>query len=390
MKNKMYKMTNHNQVTLFKDSDDYYAKYLAMIKSATISIHLQTYIFEMDTFGSSVASELLHARMRGVEVYLIVDGIGSRNLPRDIGLNFKRHGIHFYRFNILKISSFLQFARRLHHKILIIDDACAMVGGINVFKPSREIEILPRLDFAVFLRGSVVNEVIHYCEDVFWTVSKQKVKFKKMGIQDSWEPGLKVGLSINDKFFRRTQIAKLYNRLINEAQNEISIINSYFFPSHKLKKQLIAAVNRGVRVKLILPLYSDWRSYIYASEYLYEYLLKNGIEVYQWKKSILHGKLATVDDSWATIGSFNLNFTSYQQNLELNINIFSEEFTRFLNAEIQNMITDGCDKIELDEFKKQTNMRKSILRYFFYTLLTLVSSFTCDLLFLKFNSKNNN
>jgi cardiolipin synthase len=149
----------------------------------------------------------------------------------------------------------------------------------------------------------------------------------------------------------------------------------------KFMRQLVLAARRGVKVRLILPKYSDWPSWVLASQYLYLYFLRNGIEVYQWKASILHGKLATVDGEATTIGSFNLNYTSYQQNLEMNVDIFSSDFTQDIDRKIDGWITDSCEKIELNEFAKASTFKIWFMRRLYYVLLSVVANFSVALSF---------
>ncbi|MBY0412684.1 MAG: hypothetical protein K2Q18_00895, partial [Bdellovibrionales bacterium] len=147
------------------------------------------------------------------------------------------------------------------------------------------------------------------------------------------------------------------------------------------------AAKRGVRVRLILPKYSDWPSYILASEYLYNYFLSRGVEIYQWKKSMLHGKLATVDNSWSTIGSFNLNYTSYQQNLEMNVDIYSEDFTLHLNEQIEELIKDGCEKLDLNRLHDESPFKIRAARLIFYLILSLIANFSIGLSFQEDHNK---
>jgi cardiolipin synthase len=154
-------------------------------------------------------------------------------------------------------------------------------------------------------------------------------------------------------------------------------------------KQLAAAAKRGVRVRLILPTFSDWPSYIKASEFLYSYFLENNIEIYQWNKSILHGKLASIDNSWVTIGSYNLNYTSYQQNLEININVNSEQFTKELNFEIEKIIKEGCVQISTESFLINCSKRIRFERFFYYLVLSVIANFSVGLTFQEENNKEN-
>jgi cardiolipin synthase len=151
----------------------------------------------------------------------------------------------------------------------------------------------------------------------------------------------------------------------------------------------VAAAKRGVRVRLILPKYSDWPSYIFASEYLYEYFLKRGVEIYLWEKSIMHGKLAIVDNNWATIGSFNLNYTSYLQNLEMNVDIYTDKYIHYLRDEMENMILTGCERVDPNRFMEKSSLKMRATRFVFYIMLSLIAGFSIGLSFQEDNSKGN-
>ncbi len=198
MKIKKTQITDHNHVVFYKDSKEYYTKYLEMIKSAKKSIHLQTYIFELDRFGIEVEQELLDAKKRGVDIYILVDSVGSRDLPIIVEEKLKALGIYFYRFNTITLISYMEFARRLHHKILIIDNLFAMVGGINIFYSVIELNNISRLDFAVYLKGPVIEELSNYCQKIFNQVSGSIINFEKRDYDYQHSSGFRVGISIND------------------------------------------------------------------------------------------------------------------------------------------------------------------------------------------------
>ena len=95
----------------------------------------------------------------------------------------------------------------------------------------------------------------------------------------------------------------------------------------------------------------------------------------------MHGKLATIDNHWSTIGSFNLNYTSYQQNLEMNVDIYSEVFTEQLNRKIEHLIVTGCEKIEASEFIEKASIKTRLLRFCCYVILNLIANFSIGLAF---------
>jgi cardiolipin synthase len=376
-----FSITPNNHVEFYKEGENFFEKYLEAIRGAKKNIHLQTYIFDLDSFGTKVKNELINASKRGVQVYLLVDGIGSSKLTDTDELDFLENGVHFCRFNSLHLKWFYKWGRRLHHKILLIDEKEGFVGGINVLS-SDNLEIkAPRLDFAVYLSGPFSVQLANYCKYLFNKSYSKNLPFsvsKEFNIHSS---GYNLTLSVNDWILGRSKITKQYAKKTTSASIQITIINPYFFPRKKFMKQLTEAARRNVKVRLILPKYSDWPTYIYASEYLYKYFLSRGVEIYQWKESILHGKLATVDNSWTTIGSFNLNYTSYQQNLEMNVDIHSHEFTKFLNTEIETWITTGCEKLDLINFSQKASWIIRSKRLFFYLILSIIANFSIGLSF---------
>jgi cardiolipin synthase A/B len=383
-----FKNRSARHIEFLIEGEAYYQRYLELIRSAQESIHLQTYIFEADLFGQDVISELIKAVTRGVQVYLLIDSVGSMNLKVTDSEKLIQAGVHFCRFNGFAFSWLGQWGRRLHHKVLLVDHNQAIIGGINVISSAYKKDAFPQMDFAVFVEGQITHDLARYCQFVFSKAAKNKKLFKKNksatgpeGVSTKYGQSFDVGVSINDWVYHRWQITRQYSQLTQIAQKDILIVNSYFFPRRKFMKQLTAAARRGVRVRLILPEISDWPSYILGSQYLYAYFLKNGVEIYQWKKSILHGKLASIDNTWCTIGSFNLNYTSYQQNLEMNIDIKSADFTNHLNKKMEEIIDTGCEKINAAEFVEKASLKVRFKRFFFYLLLAILANFSVGMVF---------
>lgn len=383
-------ISKNNQVVFFKEGSDYYQEYINLIINSKRIIHLQTYIFMMDEFGIKVHRELINASKRGVSVYLLVDSVGSRLFDSKAEKALKESGVIFIRFNQMRIKSPYSWGRRLHHKILVVDGEASIVGGINILAANDKKFKDPQLDFALLLRGPIVFRLVLYCQKVFQKSAHQKFSFPSLGPPSPIQGGIDLKVLVNDWVLRRWQITRQYTHLTQKAKKEITIINSYFFPRKNFMKQLIEASKRGVKVRLVLPKFSDWPSYILASEFLYSYFLKNGIEIYLWNKSILHGKLATIDNKWATIGSFNLNYTSYQQNLEMNINIYSPDFAEYLNSEINEMIISGCEKLDPVKFINHCTLKKKISRFFYYIVLATIANLSIGIIYQEDNRNEKN
>lgn len=375
-----FPLTHNNQLELLYDGQNYNNTYLQCIRNAQKYVFIQTYIFELDQFGRDVHHELILAKKRNVQVFLLVDDFGSKNFDEQYEQELTEFGVFVNRFNPLNFFSKYPLKRRLHHKLLITDGEIAIIGGINIVYPFDNDQEQPRLDFALKISGPILSELTHYAHKTFQKSythlyhRKSIPKITRPPLQN-FDQGHTLRISINDWFLGRYLISEQYKKLIFSAKSQITILNSYFFPRKKFRKYLISAQRKGVRVRLILPKISDWRSYVWASEYLYAYFLRNGVEIYQWDKSIMHGKLATIDDSSCTLGSFNLNYTSFQQNLEMNVDIFSKQFTNFMNNEIENQILPKCIKINPEDFLTKTSIFKKATRFFFFILFSTLSRF---------------
>lgn len=370
-------MTANNRVEFLFDGDSYQDQYLEIIEKAKVSIILQTYIFEFDTFGKRVYHELISAAKRGVLVYLLVDDFGTSHLTSYQIREMSTNGVFFSRFNKLSLSNILKWGRRLHHKVLIIDGLTSIVGGINVINFSNKKYLVPRLDFAVLLVGDAVKSLSEYCFRLLNvdTSISSRAKGSKIHYGET-----KIKINVNDWTLHREDIFNKYINLIAKSKKEITIINSYFFPGQKFLNKLYSAVERGVKVKIIIPSYSDWQSLVYASEYTITDLLNNGIEVYRWEKSLLHGKLAIFDREYAMIGSFNLHYTSFKGNLEINIDILSKKYLEKLSNDIDLEVVNNCHKVLPDEILSDESHLVSFKRFFFYTFFLMISKISIFLI----------
>ena len=369
---------DNNLVELYRDGQNFDQKFIALIDEAKEILHLQVYLFELDQFGKKVFQALLDARKRGVELYILLDAVGSKGFDETHQKELKDVGAHFCLFNGIKFERLIRWGRRLHHKILLVDDIKAMVGGINIVSPYVEVKFKsPRLDFAVYLEGPVTTNLAQYCQSIFVN-HFGPVLFSGTREPISHSVGHKAQVSVNDWMQKRIEISRDYLERTEKAQNSITLINSYFFPRRKFMQQLGEAARRGVKVRVILAKYSDWPSWILASEYLYSFFFKHNIEVYLWNKSILHGKIAVIDRSWSTIGSFNLNYTSYQGNIETNIDVDSTSFGELLEKTIDGLIEEGCEKVDPKKFFGPFGL---VYRYFFYLLLSVISNFSLAFVF---------
>lgn len=339
------------EARLVHSGNDYFETLETLICSATRSLHLQTYIFNEDDTGKRVAKALQEAAARGVEVSVMLDGFGSKALSHKFLNELRSSAIHFRFFSPLFSTQNIYVGRRLHHKVLVADKSTALIGGINIadkYHGSATME--PWLDYAILLKGSICEDIDAICwkmyniRDLRRKWKGFRLRKKKQEVQQNTNLVF-VSIKRNDRLLKRNQISRSYLHAIQNAKNSIYITGSYFLPGTKLRNALINASKRGVEVHLIMAGISDTPLFHNATKWLYDLLFRNGIKIYEWKKSVLHGKVAVIDNNWSTVGSFNLNHLSAYGSVEMNVDVLDEKFARELKLDLKSKIQTGCDEI---------------------------------------------
>lgn len=339
---------NHTQIrsgwmteSLFVDGDDYFSEVFSSIQKAQHSIYLESYIFESDSLGRRLMRALLDAQNRGVDVKLLIDGVGSANfiamtlrdthysgldirvyhpLPWQIPPHFavgKPSGLR----TLLRFFSYAN--SRNHRKVIVIDNSTAFVGSLNVsdFHCAEFLGQNAWHDYGVKVQGvlcQVLNSAFLKIWKSGWRLTEQGFLKPPIPLQGS-------SIIPDSQFIVRNDGAKLRHKALNrrllairQAKRRIWIANAYFVPAGQLLRALMAAAKRGIDVRILLPTISDVRFMPWVSRAFYESLIKYGVKVYEYGPRVLHAKAMLVDDHcW--IGSANLNHRSLLHDYELDV-----------------------------------------------------------------------
>ncbi|WP_121352196.1 phospholipase D-like domain-containing protein [Flavisolibacter nicotianae] len=348
------RFSRKNIVSLVKGGAPFFSKLEELIARAEYSIHLQTYIFGADATGKSVATQLMAAAKRGVSVYLMADGYASRSLPKDFIHQLENAGVNFRFFEPLFRGDDFYFGRRLHHKVMVADAKFALVSGSNIADRYNDLPGQPAwFDMGLLIEGDSVLELYDICTKI-WERDKTKknvLRKKLLNIFNYISADDAVGVRVlqNDWVRRKLEIYFGYHKLFKESKKSIVIVCSYFLPGISLRNRLSKAVKRGVDVKVILANTSDVALTKHAERYLYRWMLRNGITVYEYLPTVLHAKVAVVDNEFLMLGSYNINDLSAQVSVELNMLVKDSELATELGAEIDNMIATKCVKIDASD-----------------------------------------
>ena len=349
---------------------DYFARLEAIIRDAQFEIHLQMYLFENDATGKRIVAALKEAALRKVEIYVLLDGLGSLSFPDELLKDLKFSGINIRFFAPLFSTYTFYLGRRLHRKVVVADAKVALVGGINIAdKYHGSTTEKPWLDYAVQLNGEIAKPLQQLCRDKYF--KKRELKNTKIKSTFQIQNDTSVRILQNDWLKGKNEICDGYIKSIRQAKKEIIIIGSYFLPGIRIIQALKKASKNKVTIKLILSGKSDLPMTRRATCFLYNKLLNYNIELYEWDQSVLHGKVAVIDGNWSTIGSFNLNNLSSYGSLEMNIEIGSVSFSTQFRTHLNGIIAQ-CQRVTKESLKTKTTVMTKFINLISYVITRIV------------------
>ena len=365
--------TIRNKVEFIYGGRDYFTLMTNLIENARRCIFLQFYIYENDETGWQVAHSLINAARRKVNIYLLVDGYASQGMSKKMIKEMKDAGVMVKWFEPLFRSKHFYFGRRLHHKVLVVDGLYSLVGGVNICNRYNDMPGTPAwLDTAIYCEGDASFGLYKVCFEMWGEkniplLDTQHIKDFIETIPE--EEQFMVRVRRNDWVKRKNQIWKSYYDMFNKAQKNITIMCSYFLPGRLFRKKIGQAVKRGVKVKVVLAGQSDIMMAKHAERYLYDWLLRNNIEIYEYQETVLHAKLAVYDSKKVTIGSYNVNNISAYASLELNMEVENHSFASFVDKEINEIISNHCKLITKDNYTASTNIFRRLWQKFCYSFI---------------------
>lgn len=368
--------TADNQVTLLNCGAEYFPELIAAFDAARSEIYFETYIFALDETGVEVKAALENAARRGVEVHVITDWIGTGNAAsRRLATDLSEAGVHYRSFN----PWFMRGVARTHRKICVVDGRLAFLGGLNINNDYRSddnpsiILPAPRWDFAVKIQGPLVRAIRREMQIQWARVNQMNLKarwesFKrdhKKGGALNGPPAL-AALVVRDNFRNRYTIQRAYLQALGRARKSAWLANPYFAPGRKLRNALASAAKRGVDVTLLLGT-GQYPVQDAVAHFYYAELLASGVKIYEYRRTQLHGKVAVVDEDWATVGSSNYDGLSLFVNQEANIVVKDAAFAEALRRHIEHGVKDAV-AVPLEEFSNIPWYRRAWygLAYWFY------------------------
>jgi cardiolipin synthase len=351
-------LTAHNQITLLYRGEEFFPALIAAMDAARFEIYLETYIFAFDTTGRAVVEALMRAADRGVVVKVVTDWIGTgRKESQRLHLLLEQANISHRSFN----PWFRRGVARTHRKIGIVDRRHAFIGGININDDmisddgfDRPLPY-PRWDFAVRVEGPLVAAIHDEAQSQWKLLTGLHLRYRFEKLLERRTPHhylhdgtLYASFVVRDNLRNRHTIEKAFLKAIGSARKSVLLANPYFAPGRKLRRGLEMAALRGIEVTLLLGVgHSSVQDAVAHS--FYPKLLQGGVRVVEYRRTQLHGKVAVVDDTWATVGSSNWDGFSLFVNQEANIVVKDKKFAEALRLRIEDAMRDGT-VVRMEDF----------------------------------------
>ena len=304
---------------------------LAAIARASRSVDVECFIIRSDDLGRALAQALAAAARRGVCCRVIYDPLGCRFTPRSFFRDLARSGVTVRRYGWLGSALLGRPAARNHSRLVVLDQMVGYTGG-----HAWGEEWLPAArggrgwrDMCCRVEGRVVADFSRLFEQ-HWSEAAGLARIADYASA----PGADSVRLLGDAPVKQSVILGSYIAAVSRACRRVWIANAYFYPPPALLRGLVAAVQRGVDVRVIVPGRSDLPIIRRAARAQYPSWIAAGLGIWEYQDVMMHGKYALVDDDWCLVGTFNVNAVSTAFAIEVAVESRGLEAVRQVEAEL--------------------------------------------------------
>lgn len=355
-RNNFSALSSDNRVQIFNNGEEKFPVLLDKLHKAKHHIHLEYYIFDDDVIGNKIIDILCERAQSGVEVRMIVDALGSNNLQRKSIKRLRKSGAQYCEYHPVIFTSLANRVNyRDHRKIVVVDGNVSFVGGINVADKYINTERSKNYwrDTHCMIEGDAVyslqilfilnwyfvsKNLIHPNMNYFPVITKKGETLTSIisSDPDSDNPNLMEG----------------YFSMITTARKEILIITPYFIPNESVLTALKTSAKGGAKIILLLPAESD-SVFVHSASLTYMgELLRNDIQVYFYRKGMIHSKVMIIDEELSTIGTANMDYRSFDNNAEVNAVFFDQKLAKELKDQFL-IDLDDAEKLDYISWKNR-------------------------------------
>ncbi|HEX7705180.1 MAG TPA: phospholipase D-like domain-containing protein [Thermoanaerobaculia bacterium] len=349
-----------NRIELLQNGT-FFDSLFADIEKAAATINIETFLCKEGEVTRRLTEALLRKRKSGVEVRVLLDGSGSKNYGDDDLERLRNAGCAVRMFHPFVISNLGRFNQRTHRKIVIIDGRIGYVGGhclVDSWLGDAEDRKHFR-DITARVEGAVVNQLQSAFSEN-WVEETGEVFAGEQFFPKAVDAGSSEALVVFGSPSGGPSLLKVLHYVaINEAKRSITIQNPYFLPDPDARDALVAAVKRGVEVRVMIPSTeaTDAKLVSHASHHHYGTLLKGGVRIFDYEQTLLHQKVFVIDGAWASIGSTNFDDRSFEINEEVSLVVWDEQIAQQLEATFAEDVVNARER-QFDEWSGRPILHK--------------------------------
>ena len=337
--------TQDNSISIFTNGMQKFESLFREISEATQSINVMYFIIKNDKMGQSFIEALTEKARQGVEVRLLIDALGGRQINARVLKGFKEAGGKYAFFFPPRLKFLtMKLNYRNHRKLVIIDGKIGYLGGFNVADEyvGRSKKFGHWRDTHLRLTGSCVQDMNARFLLDWRSASKENVLLASAyfnGVIDEGTSGIQIVSSGPES--RRSEIKRGYLKMISSAKKSIYIQTPYFVPDASIVESLKNAIFSGVDVRIMIPNQPDHMFVYWATLASVGDLLKNGAKIYIYEKGFLHAKNMCADGEVASVGSANFDMRSFNLSFEVNAFIYDGEEVKKLEEIFEQDMADS-------------------------------------------------
>ncbi len=352
-----------NSVKLLNNGEEKFPALFAALENARSHIHIEYYIFTPDDVGNRITDILINKQKEGVEVRIIVDGVGSNHINK-VAKKFKKAGIQFLKTLPVAFTSLANSNYRNHRKIVIIDSATGFIGGINLdarYWNNGKYPLYWR-DTSVCIQGPAVN-LLQVQFFLSWRFAGGKEITNKLNNYFNLHPEKKgnaiIAIAASGPDSVVPYIMETILLALSQAKRTIRICTPYFIPTEELTSALVIAAANGINVELILPSKSDSFIVQHASFSFIKPLLQRGVKVYFYEKGFIHSKTIVIDSSLAFVGTVNMDTRSFYLNFEITSLIHDRDLCQALEHSFEQD-KQGSRLVTVEQWQSRSALHRGL------------------------------
>ena len=354
--------TGGNQYQVLTNGDQIFPSMLAAINQAKRRISFESYIYEKGSIGDQFTAAFEAAARRGVQVRLVLDAMGSTNVPEDIIERLKAAGAEVGEFGKPDWYTLEELNYRTHRKILVVDGAIGFTGGVGLADhwlgdaedPDHWRDTMVRLEGPVarLMEGA-------FYENFIETHGPAKPVLDPPSQLPAPTPRDSSFVIRSSPTGGSNDLKRLYLLAIGAAAKTLDICSPYFITDESSEWSLVQAVKRGVKVRMLVEGdYTDAKPVKYASREAYERLMSQGIEIYEYQPTMMHTKVMVVDSVWSMFGSANFDNRSLELNDELNVAVTDRDLAQRLLQDFEADLKVS-KRLDLNEWRRRSPLEKA-------------------------------